>query len=106
MGLLSLSWFRSEKSRELEELKVEEQKLKNQILEKDLALWNETPVVEEEVNPIISIKPWRRVKLVNDTLTIVLNDNSVITKPNATQDDFNKAREAKFESELLILCDK
>lgn len=48
-------------------------------------------------------KPYMNIKMVNDTLTIVLNDGSIITKSPATAEDFDKARECKTESCLLSL---
>ena len=48
-------------------------------------------------------KPYKNIKLVNDMLTIVLNDGSIISKPGATNDDFIYARNASTEEQLLNL---
>ena len=48
-------------------------------------------------------KPYKSIKLVNDMLTIVLNDGSIISKPGATNDDFQYARKATTEDQLLNL---
>jgi len=49
-------------------------------------------------------KLYIRIKLVNDVLTIVLNDGSILTKTNATQEDFERARNAVSEDQLYTIC--
>jgi hypothetical protein len=85
-----LKWFRSQKEEQLQELQVEEQKLKNKLLEKQLE-----PSVQYEK------RPYARVSLVNDVLTVVLNTGDVLTKSNSTADDFKKVRLSKNEQEVL-----
>jgi hypothetical protein len=51
----------------------------------------------------LDLKPYKSIKLVNDMLTIVLNDGSIISKPGATNDDFQYARKATTEEQLLNL---
>jgi len=112
--MLSLNWFKSRKQRELEELKVEEQRIKNELLRKEL--YQATPAtpatsapVEKTYNwtvntaptPTVSVKPYKTVKMVNDVLTVVLNDGSVLSKPGATSDDFIAARNATDEVDIL-----
>ena len=111
--MLSLNWFKSRKQRELEELQVEEQRIKNELLRKEL--YQATPAtsatspVEKTYNwtvnttptPTVSVKPYKTVKMVNDVLTIVLNDGSVLSKPGATADDFIAARNATDEVDIL-----
>jgi hypothetical protein len=87
-SIFSLSWFKRQS--ELENLVIEEQKLKNEILKKELGVSIE--------------KPYLSIKLVNDVLTIVLNDGSVLTKPNATESDYWTAFGASSESLLFSLC--
>jgi hypothetical protein len=87
-SIFSLSWFKRQS--ELENLVIEEQKLKNEILKKELGVNIE--------------KPYLSIKLVNDVLTIVLNDGSVLTKPNATENDYWTALSAVSESSLFSLC--
>jgi len=88
MSIFSLSWFKRQS--ELENLVIEEQKLKNEILKKELGISIE--------------KPYLSIKLVNDVLTIVLNDGSILTKPNATESDYWTAFGASSESLLFDLC--
>ena len=87
-SIFSLSWFKRQS--ELENLVIEEQQLKNEILKKELGISIE--------------KPYLSIKLVNDVLTIVLNDGSVLTKPNATENDYWTALNAASESLLFSLC--
>ena len=87
-SIFSLSWFKRQS--ELENLVIEEQQLKNEILKKELGVSIE--------------KPYLNVKLVNDVLTVVLNDGSVLTKPNATEGDYYAALSAVTESSLFSLC--
>jgi len=46
-------------------------------------------------------KPYLKVKLVNDVLTVVLNDGSVISKPNATEEDYEDVRCALDVEEIM-----
>ena len=112
--MLSLNWFKSRKKKELEELQVEEQKIKNEILRKQL---NTSPK-EESIdipkgwvitasnssstgNPYQAPKPYKTVKMVNDILTVVLNDGSILSKSKATADDYNDVRSALDEQEVI-----
>ena len=56
---------------------------------------------EEEYVPYV--KPYMNLKMVNDVLTIVLNDGNIITKSNSTQDDFKAAQNATSEAQLFSL---
>lgn len=95
MGILSsLNWFKSEKQKELEALLVENQKVQNELLNVEL---DKILIKKDE-------KPYKKVKLVNDTLTIVLNDGAILTKPNAKPEDFHKVRMATFEWELFNIA--
>ena len=88
MSVFSLDWFRSKKKEAdpLYDLYVEEQKLKNEILRQK---------VEKKD------KPYRKMTLVNDVLTVVMNDGTIIVKPECSQDDFMLARTAKTEDQLF-----
>lgn len=97
MSIFSLNWFKSKKQRQLEKLKVEEQKLKNDILRKEL---NRTSFPAETP----AAKPYKNIKLVNDTLTIVFNDGSIISKPGATGEDFQAVKNAYTEEEIVNIC--
>ena len=89
MSIFSLSWFKRQS--ELENLVIEEQRLKNEILKKELGV-------------DLDKKPYLNVKLVNDSLTVVLNDGSILSKPNATKDDYLAAISAKTEDTLYTIC--
>jgi hypothetical protein len=91
----SMSFFKSRKQKELlNELKIEAQNIKNEILEQTLA---------EMTTPDKGNKPYRKMKFVNNVLTIILEDGSIVSKPQATADDFNRVRIAKTEAELMSL---
>ena len=122
MGLFSLNWFKSQKQKQLDELQHEIEVKK---LEKTLERLDEKEKPEKEKpatytisgvgvsNPWVStalivdtpttVKPYSNIKIVNDVLTVVLNDGSIITKSKATAEDFNNARECKTEACLLAL---
>jgi len=89
MSNFSLSWFK--RQHELESLILEEQFLKNEILR------------QQVVGETSSAKPYKSVKLVNDVLTVILNDGSIVTKNNATELDFNRVRTASSEGAILSL---
>lgn len=116
MTLFSMDWFKSEKTKHFEELQLKEQKLKNKLLKKKLKEnLNTVPVQPDKdnfwknvkVNEIHTFvpepKPYMNVKLINDMLTITLENGDVIVKPQATQEDFEKVRNATTEEEILIL---
>lgn len=46
-------------------------------------------------------RSYKKVKLVNDVLTIILNDGSVISRSGSLYDDFLAVRNAKTEEEVL-----
>ncbi len=96
MSIFSLSWFKRQS--ELENLIIEEQKLKNEILRKELS-----PGSDFDVDKVVR-KPYLNVRLVNDVLTIVLNDGSILTKPNATQHDYLAAISTSTEATLFDIC--
>jgi hypothetical protein len=89
MSIFSLSWFKRQS--ELENLVIEEQRLKNEILKKELGV-------------DLDKKPYLGIKLVNDSLTVVLNDGSILSKPNATKDDYLAAVNARTEDTLYTIC--
>ena len=93
--MLSLKWFKSAIERTIE--KVVENKIEQAFNELD----NEEGQVAPSYNP--SQKPYLNIKMVNDTLTIVMNDGNIITKAPATADDFNAARDCRTEACLFDL---
>jgi hypothetical protein len=93
--MLSLKWFKSAIERTIE--KVVENKIEQAFNELD----NQEEYTAPSYHP--SGKPYLNIKMVNDTLTVVMNDGSIITKAPATSDDFNKARDCKTEACLFDL---
>lgn len=100
----SFSWFKSRKQELLEDLKIEEQKLKNTLLSEKLENKRisefyvkgfDLPAVEQ------SIQVCKSIKLVGTTLTVILNDGAILSKPDATYGDFSLVRCAGTESEIL-----
>ena len=91
---LSLDWFKSKVevsidrvvANKLEEMMGEEQKSSDTAIPKK-----------------VEGKPYFSMKLVNDTLTVVLNDGAIITKPNACEDDYYAVTEAKSIEEILAI---
>jgi hypothetical protein len=92
--MLSLKWFKSAIERTIE--KVVENKIDQAFTELD----------KEEGAQALSYplgKPYMNIKMVNDTLTIVMNDGSILTKAPATSEHFNAARECQSEECLIDL---
>lgn len=103
---ISFSWFKSKKKKEMEDLLVEEQlliqRLRNKKLMRELDKENELVPPEEKGNDFdIDRKPYKSVRLVNDVLTVILHDGSVLHKMNSNIDQFNKVREAKTELDVV-----
>jgi len=79
---LSLDWFKQ--TAESAITKVVAEKLES--------------LMQEEETP--RVKPYLRIQLANDTLTVVLVDGSVLSKPGATEDDYYAIIEAKSAHEI------
>ncbi len=121
MGLFSLNWFKSQKQKQLDELQheIEVKKLEKALermdgQEKPIKDYSQYVLPYDRWSPFQSTtistssstilpKPYSNIKIVNDVLTVVLNDGSIITKSKATAEDFNNARECKTEACLLAL---
>ena len=86
MSLFSLKWFRSNNQEKLEKLELEKK-------EKELELLN-LQLKEGK-------KLYKMLSLVNNNLTIVLQDGSIISKSNATENDVQEIKLATTESEIL-----
>jgi hypothetical protein len=93
--MLSLKWFKSAIERTIE--KVVENKIEQAFNQLD----NEEGQTAPSYHP--SGKPYLNIKMVNDTLTIVMNDGNIITKAPATSEHFNAARDCKTEACLFDL---
>ena len=104
--MLSLKWFKSAIERTIE--KVVENKIEqafNQLDKEEGAQasspyqWSSTTTE----NTTLQNKPYLNIKMVNDTLTIIMNDGNIITKAPATSEDFNLARGCTSEACLFDL---
>jgi len=52
-------------------------------------------------------KPYSTLKMVNNNLTVVLSNGSILTKPEATEEHYNRIKEATSKEEILaIIQDK
>ena len=88
MSIFTLDWFKSNAKRMLDGLKIEEQALKNSLLRRELQT---------------SEKPYEKLKLVNDVLTVVLKNGEVLSKPSSTIDDFDSVKNARNEAQIISL---
>ena len=88
---LSMQWFKSKIEHAVE--KAISNKIDNLMEQED---------VEETVVP--ASKPYINIKLVNDVLTVVLRDGSILSKSNATDDDYYNAVNATTEDSLFNIC--
>jgi hypothetical protein len=93
--MLSLKWFKSAIERTIE--KVVENKIEQAFIQLDNEEGQTVP------SPIQGEKPYLNIKMVNDTLTVVMNDGNIITKAPATSEDFNAARACTTEACLFDL---
>lgn len=96
MSIFSLNWFRAKK-REMDPIVdaiVEREKFKTEILKRELNRKDEKKKIKEN-------RYYKRLSLVNDVLTIILNDGSIIVKPDSNPDEFNAVRAASTEVAML-----
>ena len=82
---LSLDWFKS---------KVE------MSIDRVVANKLESLMEQEEAPNEVFEKTFFSIKLVNDTLTVVLRDGSVLSKPNATEEDYYAISNARSVHEI------
>ena len=85
---LSMQWFKSKIEHAVEKA------ISNKI----------DKLMEQEDDDVIVEKPYINIKLVNDVLTIVLRDGSILSKSNATDDDYHRAVKATTEATLHNIC--
>jgi hypothetical protein len=76
MSIFSLDWFKSKNTKKKEEVK----NLENEFL-KD--------------------KPYKKLKMVNDTITVVFTDGSVVTRQDCNMGDFENIKSCKSELEVI-----
>jgi hypothetical protein len=62
-------------------------------------------LMEQEEAPIHQsyVKPYTNIKLVNNTLTIVLSNGDILTKPGATEDDYHAIINARSVHEIYAV---
>jgi hypothetical protein len=82
MENLSLNWYK----KQLKKLKILEKEFKKSI---------------EKVEG--SKKPYSKLKMVNDVLTVVLLDGEIIMKVPATVEDFNNVKNASVEKDIIAV---
>jgi len=101
--MLSLKWFKSAIERTIE--KVVENKIEQAFDQLDNEEGAQAPSSPYQWSSTTTManKPYLNIKMVNDTLTIVMNDGNIITKTPATSDDFNLARACTSEACLFDL---
>ena len=89
---LSLDWFKE----------TAESAIATVVANKLESLMEQDVPVEQEC----SAKPYFAIKLVNDTLTVVLPDGTIFSKPGATEDDYFAVQKAKtiYEIHAIVGC--
>ena len=62
-------------------------------------------LMEQEEAPVQQsyVKPYTNIKLVNNTLTIVLSNGDILTKPGATEDDYHAIINARSVHEIYAI---
>jgi hypothetical protein len=62
-------------------------------------------LMEQEEAPVQQsyVKPYTNIKLVNNTLTIVLSNGDILTKPGATEDDYHAIINARSVHEIYAV---
>jgi len=100
--MLSLKWFKNTIERVVEK-KIEAafEQLENESSSNLFHVEQSAPTYTTTTTSPQKI--YLSLKMVNDVLTIVLQDGTVLTKSNATADDFNRAKNAKTEEQLISL---
>jgi len=90
---LSLDWFKSKVEVSID--RVIANKL-DSLMEQDVP-------VDQKCTAKPPQRPFFSMKIVNDTLTVVLNDGAILSKPNACEDDFYAVSEATSVEEILAI---
>lgn len=93
MSIFTLDWFKSKKSKELEKLKKEIESSTHEFLKN---------INEVKLNRLsVEQKPYKKLQIVNDTITVVFVDGSIVTKQDCNMGDFEKIKSCKSEHEVL-----
>jgi hypothetical protein len=79
MSKFTLDWFKSKKKKKL--AKIAE--------------------AQQNMIELLTKRPYQKMKLVNDVLTVVLNNGDVLSKPSCTAEDFDNVRNCASESDVI-----
>lgn len=90
MEQFSLSWFNTQKENKIQ------QSLRQQV-------GISAPIAQSTLETNFNEKPYLSIKLVNDVLTIIFRDGSIVSKSDATITDFANVKLAKTEVEIIGL---
>jgi len=99
---ISLEWFKKKKRKEVKKmLKKEQEKapIRNVWAGSGVNYINSSSTNTADVTEWV--KPYKSARLVNDVLIVLTNDGRILTKPNATEEDFNNVTSTKSLDELM-----
>jgi hypothetical protein len=110
MGILN--WFKNKKKEELLDLQIKKEKMMTDHLEATLQKQTLQDALKSVIGgqlhnqpqpqPQFSTgKPYKRLKFVNNVLTVVFNDGSVLNKTQATIEDFLDVKQSSTEDEII-----
>lgn len=86
---LSLEWFKERVEASID--RVIEKKIDKLVAEDDSSV----------TKSVSYVKPYLNLKMINDSLVVVMNDGNIFTKPNATEFDYYSIKDATTEEEVL-----
>jgi len=98
----SLNWFKSKKQEEIEQNLAATNLIITNLKEVNEQIFNLLKEKQEEKTA--PEKVYKKIKMVDGLLTVVLHDGEILNKTNATVEDYHKAREVKSERELINMC--
>lgn len=85
MSKFTLNWFKSQKKNKLAKMIIQQQSIIDDFIDKPFE------------------KPYKKLKLVNDVLTVILNNGDILSKTSCSVDNFNEIKQAKDESTVISL---
>jgi hypothetical protein len=88
---MSLSWFKEKVENSVE--RVLDERIAKKI----------DKVLDKLMEP--GVKPYSKLKMVNNNLTVVLSDGKILTKPNATEEHYNRIRVADTKEEIIAIIE-
>lgn len=98
MKMFSLDWFKSEKRKKLDELEIEKKTIQNEILKQHLV---KKEPIESEPPSDSSESLIKKIMLIDTNLTVVLSDGNILSKTNATKEDFINVKYATSLTSIL-----